>query len=119
MSRRRLAAPRRPRVVPGTGQYCLGNVLRKRSRQHEFGLEHGFDPLHDAVESSRHPGNGGIAAGVGVATIRLFEAGKDELRRSALNVIRQALEAAGVEFTNADQPGVRLRKRRRSKTRRV
>ena len=58
-------------------------------------------------------------AGVGVATIRLFEAGKGEQRRSTLSVIRQALEAAGVEFTNADQPGVRLRKRRRSKTRRV
>ena len=58
------------------------------------------------------------AAGVGVATIRLFEAGKGEQRRSTLSVIRQALEAAGVEFTNGDQPGVRLRKRRRSKARR-
>jgi transcriptional regulator with XRE-family HTH domain len=52
------------------------------------------------------------AAEVGVATIRLFEA----QRRSTLSVIRQTLEAAGVEFTNGDQPGVRLRKRQQAKT---
>jgi transcriptional regulator with XRE-family HTH domain len=50
------------------------------------------------------------AARVGVATIRLFEAGKGEQRHSTLTVIQQALEAGGVEFTNGDQPGVRLRK---------
>jgi transcriptional regulator with XRE-family HTH domain len=50
------------------------------------------------------------AAGVGVATIRLFETGKGEQRRSTLTVIRQALEAAGVEFMNGDRPGVRLRR---------
>jgi transcriptional regulator with XRE-family HTH domain len=49
------------------------------------------------------------AAGVGVATIRLFEAGKGEQRRSTLTVIKNAFEAAGVEFTNGNQPGVRLR----------
>jgi transcriptional regulator with XRE-family HTH domain len=48
------------------------------------------------------------AAGVGVATIRLFEAGKGEQRRSTLSVIRHAFEAARLEFTNGDQPGVRL-----------
>ena len=31
-------------------------------------------------------------------------------RRSTLTLIRQALEAAGAEFTNGNQPGVRLRK---------
>jgi transcriptional regulator with XRE-family HTH domain len=50
------------------------------------------------------------AAGVGVATVRLFEAGKGEQRRSTLTVIRQALETAGVEFTNGHRPGVRMRK---------
>jgi transcriptional regulator with XRE-family HTH domain len=50
------------------------------------------------------------AAGVGVATVRLFEAGKGEQRRSTLSVIKRALEAAGVEFTNGDRPGVRLSK---------
>jgi len=54
------------------------------------------------------------AAGVGVATIRLFEAGKGEQRRATLSVIKNAFEAAGVEFTNGNQPGVRLRKIRRS-----
>ena len=53
------------------------------------------------------------AAGVGVATIRLFEAGKGEQRRSTLSVIQNAFEAAGVEFTNGNQPGVRLRQNRR------
>ena len=53
------------------------------------------------------------AAGVGVATVRLFEGGKGEQRRSTLTVIRQALEAAGVEFTDGDRPGVRLRRVRR------
>ena len=53
------------------------------------------------------------AAGVGVATIRLFEAGKGEPRRATLTVIRHALEAAGVEFTNGEQPGVRLGKPRK------
>ena len=59
------------------------------------------------------------AAGVGVATVRLFEAGKGEPRRSTLSVIRLALEAAGVEFINGEQPGVRLRtlRRRRERTR--
>src|SRR5262245_63685760 len=47
------------------------------------------------------------AAGVGVVTVRQFEAGKGEPRRATLAVIEQALKAAGVEFTNADRPGVR------------
>jgi transcriptional regulator with XRE-family HTH domain len=50
------------------------------------------------------------AAGIGVATVRLFEAGKGKQRRSTLKLITQALEAAGVELTNGGQPGVRLRK---------
>jgi transcriptional regulator with XRE-family HTH domain len=50
------------------------------------------------------------AAGIGVATVRLFEAGKGEQRRSTLKLITQALEAAGVELINGGQPGVRLRK---------
>ena len=53
------------------------------------------------------------AAGVGVVTVRQFEAGKGEPRRATLTVIEQALKAAGVEFTNGDRPGVRLRRVRR------
>jgi transcriptional regulator with XRE-family HTH domain len=52
------------------------------------------------------------AAGVAVATIRLFEAGKGVQRRATLSVIRRAFEVAGVDFTNGDEPGVRLRKTR-------
>ena len=53
------------------------------------------------------------AAGVGVVTVRQFEAGKAEPRRATLAVIEQALQVAGVEFTNGDRPGVRLRRVRR------
>lgn len=51
-------------------------------------------------------------AGVGVVTIRQLEAGTHEPRRATLEVVRRALEAAGVEFIdeNGGGPGVRLRK---------
>ena len=39
-----------------------------------------------------------------------FESGRGGLRERTVDAIRAALEAAGVEFTNEDQPGVRLRK---------
>jgi transcriptional regulator with XRE-family HTH domain len=42
-------------------------------------------------------------------TIARLEHG-EELRERTIAAIRAALEAAGVEFTNGDQPGVRLRK---------
>jgi transcriptional regulator with XRE-family HTH domain len=50
------------------------------------------------------------AAKVGRATIADFESGKREPYDRTLDDLRAALEAAGVEFTNGDQPGVRLRK---------
>jgi len=50
------------------------------------------------------------AARIGVATIRLFESEATETRHATLAVLRQAFESAGVEFTNGDQPGVRLTK---------
>jgi transcriptional regulator with XRE-family HTH domain len=51
-------------------------------------------------------------AGVGIVTIRQLEAGSHEPRRATLEVVRQALEAAGVEFIdeNGGGAGVRLRK---------
>jgi transcriptional regulator with XRE-family HTH domain len=48
------------------------------------------------------------AAKVSTNTITRFERG-EELRERTVDAIRTALEAAGVEFTNGDQPGVRLR----------
>jgi transcriptional regulator with XRE-family HTH domain len=49
---------------------------------------------------------------VGVVTIRQLEAGVHEPRPATLQVVRQALEKAGVEFIdeNGGGPGVRLRK---------
>jgi len=47
-------------------------------------------------------------AGVGIAAVRNCE---HELRRpsfGALGAIREALERAGVEFTNGKKPGVRF-----------
>ena len=54
-------------------------------------------------------------AGVGVVTIRQLEAGVHVPRRSTLDVVRRALEAAGVEFIaeNGGGAGVRLRKTRK------
>jgi len=51
-------------------------------------------------------------AGVGIVTIRQLEAGIHAPRRSTIDVVRRALEAAGVEFIaeNGGGPGVRLRK---------
>jgi transcriptional regulator with XRE-family HTH domain len=50
------------------------------------------------------------AARIGVATVRLFEGEAAESRQATLAVLRQAFEAAGIEFTNGEQPGVRLAK---------
>jgi transcriptional regulator with XRE-family HTH domain len=51
------------------------------------------------------------AAGVHRNTISNFETGRYAGEPATLEAISTALEAAGVEFTNGDQPGVRLRKR--------
>jgi transcriptional regulator with XRE-family HTH domain len=51
------------------------------------------------------------AAKVSTNTITRFERG-EALRERTVDAIRAALEALGVEFTNGDQPGVRLRKDR-------
>jgi predicted transcriptional regulator len=51
-------------------------------------------------------------ARVGVVTVHQLEAGSSQPRRSTLEVIRRAFEAAGVEFIDQDEragPGVRLR----------
>ncbi len=55
------------------------------------------------------------AAGVGVVTVRQLEAGSSQPRRATMDVLRRALEAAGVQFIDAgDVPegsGVVLRDR--------
>jgi transcriptional regulator with XRE-family HTH domain len=51
-------------------------------------------------------------AGVGIVTVRQLEASIHEPRRATLDVVRRALEGAGVEFIdeNGGGAGVRLRK---------
>ena len=52
-----------------------------------------------------------------MATVRLFEGEAAEARQATLAVLRQAFELAGVEFIdeNGGGPGLRLRKRQRTK----
>jgi transcriptional regulator with XRE-family HTH domain len=49
-------------------------------------------------------------AQVATGTITRLEAG-EALQARTLADIRHALEKAGVEFTNGDEPGVRIKKR--------
>ena len=49
-------------------------------------------------------------AGVTANTISRYENGADALG-ATLTKIQRALEASGVEFTNGDKPGVRLKRR--------
>jgi transcriptional regulator with XRE-family HTH domain len=52
------------------------------------------------------------AAQVSGPTLRNLEAGKMPPLHATLAVIQRILEDAGVEFTNGDEPGVKLRKTR-------
>ena len=56
-------------------------------------------------------------ANISVPTLRRMEASAGQARGYANNVaaVRRALEAAGVEFTNGDQPGVRMKSASRNK----
>jgi predicted transcriptional regulator len=51
-------------------------------------------------------------AKVGIVTVRQLEAGAHEPRRATLEVVRRALEEAGIKFIdeNGGGAGVRLRK---------
>jgi predicted transcriptional regulator len=51
-------------------------------------------------------------AGISKTALIAIETGTSDPKASTLSAIQKALEAAGVEFTNGDQPGVRLRKAR-------
>jgi hypothetical protein len=60
-----------------------------------------------AGRSSTSPPDGRMAA---PSCPEVFEAGAAKLRQADLDVIQHALEWAGVEFTDGDRPGVKLRK---------
>jgi transcriptional regulator with XRE-family HTH domain len=49
-------------------------------------------------------------ANLSQSRVREFEKGRRKLAIDELEAIRRALRAKGVEFTNGDQPGVRLKK---------
>ena len=46
-------------------------------------------------------------AGITANTVTRIENGADA-KQSTIDALQRALEAAGIEFTNGDQPGVRL-----------
>jgi transcriptional regulator with XRE-family HTH domain len=50
-------------------------------------------------------------AGLSEPTVKRFETGGARVSAEALAKMVEALEAAGVEFSDGDQPGVRLRTR--------
>jgi transcriptional regulator with XRE-family HTH domain len=50
-------------------------------------------------------------SGVSKRTIAHFEAGQRTPIPANLSMLQQALEGAGVEFTNGGEPGVKLRRR--------
>jgi hypothetical protein len=53
------------------------------------------------------------ASAVSLATVKRLEAmgGMLIAHASTVTALRRALEAAGIEFTNGNQPGVRLRRK--------
>jgi ribosome-binding protein aMBF1 (putative translation factor) len=52
----------------------------------------------------------GPKAGMNTSCLGLIENGKREMRPDESERLLAALESAGVEFTNGEAPGVRLRK---------
>ena len=51
-------------------------------------------------------------AGISANTVARFENGHHVPNSATLKVIRLAFEAAGIEFTNGEAPGVRLHPRK-------
>lgn len=51
----------------------------------------------------------GKAAGLGLSTVVDFEKERRTVSHDAASKMATALEAAGVEFTNGGQPGVRMK----------
>ena len=53
------------------------------------------------------------AAGVSPTTLRKIEQSQDlpDVRIGTIRALQRALEKAGIEFLNGDQPGVRLKRR--------
>jgi len=50
------------------------------------------------------------AAGLGASTVVQFELGAGAVSAKAVQTIQRAIEAAGIELLDGNEPGVRLRK---------
>jgi transcriptional regulator with XRE-family HTH domain len=48
-------------------------------------------------------------AGIGIVTVRQFEAAVHQPRRATLEVVKRAFEAAGIEFIDANNGGAGVR----------
>jgi transcriptional regulator with XRE-family HTH domain len=57
-----------------------------------------------------------VAAELGLSTVVDFERSRRIVSAEAVQAIHRALEVAGVEFINGDEPGVKLKKARRAAT---
>jgi DNA-binding transcriptional regulator YiaG len=55
------------------------------------------------------------AACLGLSTVVDFERSRRAVSNAAIAALRATLESSGVEFTNGEEPGVKLRKGRASK----
>jgi len=47
-------------------------------------------------------------AGLSLTALNNLERGRSDPKASTLNAVQKAIEAAGVAFTNGDEPGVRI-----------
>jgi transcriptional regulator with XRE-family HTH domain len=125
----------RPVVDPAQGSNeFVADLSTKRTRLHEAKVMRvrGFSPADQTRLSGNEPemdtvpmiaiqlrmaraaagwGVRELAAKAGVTanTVTRIENGADA-KQSTMDRLQRALEAAGVEFTNGDQPGVRLTK---------
>ena len=52
-----------------------------------------------------------LAAGISTTALNNIERSAADPKTSTLSAIRRALESAGVEFTNGNEPGVKLKAR--------
>jgi DNA-binding XRE family transcriptional regulator len=116
----RLSAPRGPLhlgvVFHASGCQFVVTVLRQRNRRRNVNENRNGVTKLNAVQSKMARAALGLGvrdlaelAKVSPDTIARLEHG-EILRERTIDAIRAAFEAAGVEFTNGEQPGVRLRK---------
>lgn len=72
------------------------------------GLGYG-DYMSGALSSPISVGAFFLAFGIGIVTVRQFEAAVHQPRRATLEVVKRAFEAAGIEFIDANNGGAGVR----------